>query len=92
MVKILANCPFDECQTVCVKDLEALGLDYAEANGFIKTLVKLKAATMIGQRKKAGKGKPTNLYAIPMCIQITVYQEPVETSSVTQGGEIIKAA
>jgi hypothetical protein len=69
-----------------------MGLDYAEAQGFIKTLVKLKAASQIGVRKAAGKGKPTNLYALPMCIQITVHQEPVETAAVTLKGEIIKAA
>jgi hypothetical protein len=92
MVKILATVPFDECQTVCIKDLEAAGLDYVEAQGFIKALVKLKAAKQVGTRKAAGKGKPTNLYAVPMCIQVTLYQEPVETVAVTQDGEIIKAA
>jgi hypothetical protein len=66
-------------------------MDYLEAQGFVKSMMKLGAVKQVGTRKAAGKGKPTNLYALPMCIQVTVYQEPVTNVTVTQNGDI-KAA
>lgn len=59
--------PFDNVFELSIKELaEANDLDYLEAQGFIKTLVKLKVAKMGTPRKIEGaKGKPTNIYLIP---------------------------
>lgn len=66
-VKIQASEPFDTAFELSIKELaEANNLDYLEAQGFIKTLVKLKLAKMGAARKVEGqKGKPTNIYLIP---------------------------
>jgi hypothetical protein len=62
---------------VSIKELaNANGLDYLEAQGFIKTLVKLGHAKLSRARKVEGKkGKPTNLYLIPTCLQVTCYED-----------------
>lgn len=45
---------------------DAHGLDYLEAQGFIKAMVKLGHAKQLESRKVAGqKGKPTNIYELP---------------------------
>jgi len=77
MFKINVYEPFDEGYEVSIKELaESNGLDYLEAQGFIKTLVKLKVAEQVKPRKVEGKkGKPTNIYVIPTCIQFTLYEE-----------------
>ena len=77
MYKINVYEPFNEGYEVSIKELaEANGLDYLESQGFIKTLVKLGVAKQVASRKVEGqKGKPTNIYMIPTCIQFTVYQE-----------------
>ena len=77
MLKFNSSVPFDECHTVSVKEFaESTGTDYIEAQGFIKFLVSQGIAKAAGVRKIDGqKGKPTNLYLVPMCIQMTVYEE-----------------
>lgn len=74
-IKVNAYCPHTETNTVSIKELaESANLDYLEAQGLVKALVKLGVAKENGKRKVEGaKGKPTNLYAIPMCIQLTIY-------------------
>lgn len=74
MVKINTYCPDGDTHTVSIKELaEANDLDYLEAQGLIKSLVKLGIAKMTDPRKIPGaKGKPTNLYILPMCIQVTL--------------------
>ncbi len=76
MIKIQVYEPFDEGYEVSIKELaDANGLDYLEAQGFIKTLVKLGHAKQTRSRKVEGqKGKPTNIYLIPTCLQVTVYE------------------
>jgi hypothetical protein len=66
-VKIHVHEPYDTAFEMSIKELaEANGLDYLEAQGFIKSLVKLGKAKMIAPRKVEGqKGKPTNIYLIP---------------------------
>jgi hypothetical protein len=66
-VKIQVHEPYDTAFELSIKELaEANGLDYLEAQGFIKTLVKLGKAKMMEPRKVPGaKGKPTNIYLIP---------------------------
>jgi hypothetical protein len=79
MIKINAYCPHEETNVLSIKELaESANLDYLEAQGLVKALVKLGVAKEAGKRKVEGaKGKPTNLYAIPMCIQLTLYTEAV---------------
>ena len=66
-VKIQIHEPYDTAFEMSIKEMaEANGLDYLEAQGFIKTLVKLGKAKMSTPRKVEGqKGKPTNIYLIP---------------------------
>jgi hypothetical protein len=66
-VKIQIHEPYDTAFEMSIKELaEANGLDYLEAQGFIKSLVKLGKAKMMEPRKVPGaKGKPTNIYLIP---------------------------
>jgi hypothetical protein len=77
MIKISVYEPFDDGYEVSIKELaEGNGLDYLEAQGFIKTLVKLGVAKQVSSRKVVGqKGKPTNIYCVPSAMQINVYEE-----------------
>jgi len=77
MLKISTYEPFDEGFECSIKELaDANGLDYLEAQGFIKTLVKLGNAKAVRTRKVEGKkGKPTNIYMVPMCLQMTICEE-----------------
>jgi hypothetical protein len=77
MLKISAYEPFDSGFECSIKELaDANKLDYLEAQGFIKTLVKLGHAKQVAPRKVEGKkGKPTNVYVLPMCLQVTIYEE-----------------
>lgn len=79
MIKLNSYCPFDECHQVSIKELaESLNCDYLTAQGFIKFLVSKGIASTDGTRKVEGqKGKPTNLYLIPQCIQMTFWDEKV---------------
>jgi len=53
-----------------------LGVEYAEATGFIKTLVILKVATNIGTRPAAGgKGKPSIVYSIPVSFELVLEEQ-----------------
>lgn len=66
-VKIQLTEPHDSVYELSIKELaEANGLDYLDAQGFIKTLVKLGKVNVGTPRKVEGqKGKPTNIYLIP---------------------------
>lgn len=83
MIKIQIHEPFDEGYEVSIKELaDANGLDYLEAQGFIKTLVKLGHAKLTRTRKVDGqKGKPTSIYMIPSCMQVTVFEAPKEAAA-----------
>lgn len=83
-VKIQIHEPYDTAFEMSIKELaEANGLDYLEAQGFIKSLVKLGKAKMIAPRKVEGqKGRLTNIYLIPTeltfrLIEVQTVAEPV---------------
>lgn len=75
-VKITIHEPYDTGFELSIKELaEANGLDYLEAQGFIKTLVKLKKVKMMEPRKIEGqKGKPTNIYLIPTELNFKLHE------------------
>ena len=77
MAKIGMYEPFDEGIETSIKEFgEANGLEYLEAQGFIKTLVKLGHAKQSGSRKVEGqKGKPTNIYLLPIALHVNIWQE-----------------
>ena len=79
MLKMIATAPFEETHTVSIKELaDQLGVDYLEAQGFIKVGVSLGYIKTLPPRKVEGKkGKPTNLYAVPTCLQLTLHDELV---------------
>ena len=76
-IKIQVVEPFDDAFEVSAKELaEVNGLDYLEARGFLETLVKLKACQVGKPRKIEGaKGKPTKIYLLPTCMQVTCYEQ-----------------
>lgn len=75
--KMKVNEPYDCVHEVSIKELaDANGLDYLEAQGFLKTLVKLGHCQMGKPRKIDGqKGKPTNVYLLPIYLEITVMEQ-----------------
>lgn len=77
MVKMIATEPFDDALVVSVQELaDSLKMEYIEAQGFIKFGVKAGFVKLVGQRKQEGKkGKPTNLYAVPIALQLSFYEE-----------------
>lgn len=77
MQKLKVNEPYDCAHEVTIKELaDANGLDYLEAQGFLKTLVKLGHCHMCKPRKVIGqKGKPTNVYLLPIYLEITVMEQ-----------------
>lgn len=90
--------PFDNVFELSIKELaEANGLDYLEAQGFIKTLVKLGKAKMGAPRKVEGaKGKPTNIYLIPTelnfkLVEVEVVNIPAKSPDVVQSTETAAA-
>jgi hypothetical protein len=74
--KLKVNEPYDCAHEVTIKELaDANGLDYLEAQGFLKTLVKLGHCQMGKPRKIDGqKGKPTNVYLLPIYLELTVME------------------
>lgn len=59
---------------------EANDLEYAEATGLLKALIKAGIATQAGTRKNPnGKGKSSNLYQVPLTFTMTL-KEPRERS------------
>ena len=62
--------PLDTPIKTSIKEFgEKHGLDYLEAQGFIKAMVKLGHAKQLESRKIVGqKGKPTNIYELPASI------------------------
>lgn len=84
MVKMGLYLPFEEDGVeASIKEFgEANGLDYLEAQGFIKTLVKLGVAKQTSSRKVAGqKGKPTNVYTLPSAIQVNIWKEAAKEAA-----------
>ena len=86
--------PYDTVFELSIKELaEANDLDYLEAQGFIKTLVKLGKAQMGKPRKIEGaKGKPTNIYLIPTelnfkLVEIEIVHVPAKIPDVVQSAE-----
>lgn len=75
--KLSVNEPYDCVHEVSIKELaDANGLDYLDAQGFLKTLVKLGHCQMGKPRKVDGqKGKPTNVYLLPIYLEITVMEQ-----------------
>jgi hypothetical protein len=75
--KLTIKEPYDVCHEVSIKELaDANGLDYLEAQGFLKTLVKLGHCTLGKPRKIDGqKGKPTNIYLLPIYLEIAVMEQ-----------------
>lgn len=75
--KLKVNEPYDCAHEVSIKELaDANGLDYLDAQGFLKTLVKLGHCQMCKPRKVEGKkGKPTNIYLLPIYLEITVMEQ-----------------
>ncbi|MFY4731196.1 hypothetical protein [Nitrospira sp. BLG_2] len=75
--KIRVHEPYDCVHEVTIKELaDANGLDYMEAQGFLKTLVKLGHCQMGKPRKVDGqKGKPTNVYLLPIYLELTVMEQ-----------------
>jgi predicted transcriptional regulator len=58
-------------QTSAKEFAEKNDVDYATAQGFIKMLLKLGIAEQLQSRKVAGqKGKPTNIYEIPVEVKL----------------------
>jgi hypothetical protein len=76
-VKVSINEPYDCVLPVSIKEFaDANGLDYLEAQGFLKTLHKLGHCPMDKPRKKEGaKGKPTNIYLLPIYLEVTVMEK-----------------
>ena len=81
-IKIKCNEPFDTGYEVSIKELaDANGLDYLEAQGFIKALVKLGVAKQVKSRKVEGaRGKPTNIYLIPTYIEVSMFEDVKEAA------------
>jgi len=81
-IKVKMVEPFDTGYEVSIKEFaEANGLDYLEAQGFIKSLVKLGVAQQISSRKVEGKkGKPTNIYFLPSFLEVSIYEEVAEAA------------
>lgn len=75
--KLKVNEPYDAVHEVSIKELaDANGLDYMDAQGFLKTLVKLGHCQLGKPRKVEGqKGKPTNIYLLPIYLEITVMEQ-----------------
>lgn len=75
--KLKINEPYDCVHEVTIKELaDANGLDYMEAQGFLKTLVKLGHCQLGKPRKVEGqKGKPTNVYLLPIYLEMTVMEQ-----------------
>lgn len=75
--KMKVNEPYDAVYEVSIKEFaEANGLDYLEAQGFLKTLVKLGHCQLGKTRKVEGqKGKPTNVYLMPVYLELTVMEK-----------------
>jgi hypothetical protein len=58
---------------------EANDLDYTEATGLLKTLLKLGIAQSAGIRKISGsKGKGSNLYSLPLEIKFTLKEPKIK--------------
>jgi hypothetical protein len=76
-VKVRINEPYDVAYEVSIKEFaDANGLDYLEAQGFLKTLGKLGHCPMTKPRKVEGKkGKPTNIYLLPIYLEVTVMEQ-----------------
>lgn len=77
MLKMIQSTPFDECLTCSVAELaDSLEMDYITAQGFVKFGVASGFVKLIGVRKKDGqRGKPTNLYAVPIAVQLSFHEE-----------------
>lgn len=75
-MKLSINEPYDVAQEVSIKEFaEANGLDYLEAQGFLKTLNKLGHCPRGKDRKKEGqKGKPTGIYLLPIYLELTTME------------------
>jgi len=59
-----------------------LGVEYAPATGFIKTLVELKLAKVVGSRAaNGGKGKPSIIYSIPHSFELNLEVPDVVVSA-----------
>jgi len=76
-IKLRCSEPYDVAYEVSIKELaDANGLDYLEAQGFLKTLVKLGHCKMGKARKVEGqRGKPTNVYLLPIYLELTVMEQ-----------------
>ena len=76
-VKIHVSEPYDVAYEVSIKEFaDANGLDYLDAQGFLKTLNKLGHCPMSKPRKIPGqKGKPTNIYCLPIYLEVTVMEQ-----------------
>lgn len=76
-IKIRVSEPYDGALEVSIKELaDANGLDYLEAQGFLKTLAKLGHCQMGKSRKIEGaRGKPTNVYLLPIYLELTVMEQ-----------------
>lgn len=75
-MKIQISEPYDCALEVSIKEFaDANKLDYLEAQGFLKTLNKLGHCPMSKPRKVDGKkGKPTNIYLMPIYLEITTME------------------
>jgi hypothetical protein len=80
--KLKISEPYDVAHEVSIKELaDANGLDYLEAQGFLKTLVKLGHCQLGKPRKIEGqKGKPTNIYLLPIYLEITVMEQQMKAA------------
>lgn len=81
--KLKVNEPYDVAHEVTIKELaDANGLDYMDAQGFLKTLVKLGHCHMGKPRKVDGqKGKPTNVYLLPIYLELTVMEQQAKRAA-----------
>ncbi len=81
--KLKVNEPYDCVHEVSIKELaDANGLDYMDAQGFLKTLVKLGHCQMGKPRKVEGqKGKPTNVYLLPIYLELTVMEQQTKKAA-----------
>ena len=76
-MKIQINEPYDcALETSITEFAEANGLDYLEAQGFLKTLNKLGHCPMGKPRKVKGQnGKPTNVYLVPIYLEVSAMEQ-----------------
>lgn len=75
-IQLIVSVPFDECVQTSAKEFgEQMGVDYAVANGLLKFLEAKGVATCKPHKVEGQKGKPTNIYTVPTCIQLTFHEE-----------------